>query len=101
MRLIRRWQPHRPIEVVGDGGFAVRRLAHVCGAARVRLLSRPGLNARLDDPPPVRPASTPGVEPKKGPRPPKRCDRLDVTTDAAGHTAWQRRAVAWYGPQRR
>jgi hypothetical protein len=101
VRLIRRWQPHRTIQVVGDSSFAVLRLAHVCGAARVRLISRLVLNAQLYDPPPVRPASTPGVKPKKGPRQPKLCDRLDLTTDAADHTTWQRQTVAWYGQQQR
>src|SRR5215207_3993004 len=101
IRLIRRWQPHRTIEVVGDSGFAALRLAHICGAARVRLISRLVLNAQLYDPPPVRPASTPGVKPKKGARQPKLVDRLDATTVAAGHTAWQRQVVAWYGHQRR
>src|SRR3954451_7492293 len=84
-----------------DSSFAGPRLAHVRGAARVRLISRLVLNAQLSDPPPVRPASTPGVKPKKGPRQPKLCDRLDATTVAAGHTAWQRQVVAWYGHQRR
>jgi hypothetical protein len=90
IRLIRRWQPHRAIEVVGDSSFAV-----------LRLISRLVLNAQLYDPPPVRPASTPGVKPKKGPRQPKLVDRLDATTDAAGHTTWQRQVVAWYGHQQR
>ena len=80
---------------------AVVRLAHACGAARVRLVSRLVLNAQLYDPPRIRPASTPGVKPKKGPRQPKLVDRLDATTVAAGHTAWQRQVVAWYGHQRR
>jgi hypothetical protein len=100
-RLIRRWQPHRAIRLVGDSGFAVLRLAHVCRTTRVRLVSRLVLNAQLYDPPPVRPASTPGVKPKKGPRQPKLVDRLDATTAAAGHTAWQRQVVAWYGQQQR
>src|SRR3954454_15734495 len=101
IRLIRRWQPDRTIHLVGDSGFAVLRFAHVCGAVRVRLVSRLVLNAQLYDPPPVRPASTPGVKPKKGPRQPKLCDRLDVATDAACQTTWQRQVVAWYGHQRR
>jgi hypothetical protein len=101
VRLIRRWQPHRAIRLVGDGGFAVLRLAHVCRTTRVRLVSRLVLNAQLYDPPRVRPASTPGVKPKKGPRQPKPVDRLDATTAAASHTAWQRQVVAWYGHQQR
>ena len=101
IRLIRHWQPDRTIHLVGDSGFAVLRFAHVCRTARVRLVSRLVLNAQLYDPPPVRPASTPGVKPKKGPRQPKLCDRLDLTTDAADHTTWQRQVGAWYGHQRR
>ena len=101
VHLIRRWQPHRAIQLVGDSGFAVLRLAHVCRAARVRLVSRLVLNAQLYDPPPVRPASTPGVKPKKGPRQSKLCDRLDLTSDTADHTTWQRQTVAWYGHQQR
>jgi hypothetical protein len=101
VRLIRRWQPQRTIHLVGDSGFAVVRLAHVCAISRVQLVSRLVLNAQLYDPPRVRPASTPGVKPKKGPRQPKLVDRLDATTVAASHTAWQREIVAWYGHQRR
>jgi hypothetical protein len=101
VRLIRRWQPDRTIHLVGDSGFAVVRLAHVCNAVRVRLVSRLVLNAQLYDPPRVRPASTPGVKPKKGPRQPKLVDRLDATTVAADHTAWQRQVVAWSGHRRR
>jgi hypothetical protein len=101
VRLIRRWQPHRTIRLVGDSAFAVLRFAHVCRMARVRLVSRLVLNAQLYDPPRVRPASTPGVKPKKGPRQPKLVDRLDATTVAGSHTAWQRQVVAWYGHQQR
>ena len=67
----------------------------------MRLVSRLVLNAQLYDPPRVRPASTPGVKPKKGPRQPKLVDRLDATTAAASHTPWQRQVVAWYGHQQR
>ncbi|MCC6497628.1 MAG: hypothetical protein IT193_15355 [Propionibacteriaceae bacterium] len=58
------------------------------------MVSRLVLNAQLYDPPCVRPANTLGVKPRKGPRQPKLCDRLDRTT-------WQRQIVAWYGQQRR
>ena len=101
VRLIRRWQPDRTIQLVGDSGFAVLRLAHVCGMTRVRLVSRLVLTAQLYDPPRVRPASTPGVKPKKGPRQPKLVDRLGAMTVAARHTAWQRQVVVWYGHQQR
>jgi hypothetical protein len=97
VRLLRRWQPHRAIHVVGDSSFATMGLAQTCRAARVRLISRLVLNAQLYEPPPVRPASTPGVKPKKGPRQPKLVDRL---AEAAA-TGWQRQVVAWYGQQRR
>ncbi len=101
VRLLRRWQPHRAIQIVGDSGFAVVRLGQVCRAARVRLVSRLVLNAQLYDSPPVRPTSTPGVKPKKGSRQPKLVDRLETATIAARHTAWQRQVVAWYGHQQR
>src|SRR5215217_2761865 len=101
VRLIRRWQPDRTIQLVGDSGFAVLRLAQVCGLARVRLVSRLVLTAQVYDPPRVRPASTPGVKPKQGPRQPKLVDRVGAMTVAASHTAWQRQVVTWYGHQQR
>jgi DDE superfamily endonuclease len=102
VRLIRRWQPDRTIQVVGDSSFAAMGLAQTCRAARVRLISRLVLNAQLYDPPPVRPASTPGVKPKKGPRQPKLVDRLaDAAAATVPTTVWQTHVVAWYGQQRR
>jgi hypothetical protein len=99
VRLLRRWQPHRAVHVVGDSSFATMGLAQTCRAARVRLTSRLVLNAQLYEPPPVRPASPPGVKPKKGPRQPKPIDRLAAAT--ATGTAWQAQVVAWYGQRRR
>jgi DDE superfamily endonuclease len=99
VRLIRRWQPHRAIHVVGDSSFATMGLAQTCLACGVRLVSRLVLNAQLYEPPPVRPASTPGVKPKKGPRHPKLVDRLADAT--ATGTVWQAQVVAWYGQQQR
>jgi hypothetical protein len=102
VRLIRRWQPHRTIQVVGDSSFAAMGLAQTCRASRVRLISRLVLNAQLYDPPPVRPASTPGVKPKKGQRQPKLVDRLaDATAATVAATGWQAHVVAWYGQQQR
>lgn len=91
VRLVRRWQPDREILLVGDSSFAVVGLAHLCNRLRVRLVSRLLLNAQLYDPVPVRPASTPGVKPKKGPRQPKLAARLQ---DPA--TPWQTVRVTWY-----
>jgi hypothetical protein len=99
VRLLRRWQPHRAIHVVGDSSFATMGLAQTCLGCGVRLTSRLVLNAQLYEPPPVRPASTPGVKPKKGPRQPKPIDRLASAT--APGTAWQAQVVAWYGQRRR
>ena len=94
VRLIRRWQPHRPIRVVGDSAFATMGLAQTCLTSRVRLISRLVLNAQLDEPPPG--GKRRGPKAKKGRRQPKLVERL---ADAA--TAWQRQGVAWYGQQQR
>jgi hypothetical protein len=94
VRLLRRWQPHRPIRVVGDSAFATMGLAQTCLASRVRLISRLVLNAQLYEPPP--PGRRRGPKAKQGPRQPKLVDRLADAT-----TAWQRPAVTWYGQQRR
>jgi hypothetical protein len=99
LRLLRRWQPHRAIQVVGDSSFATMGLAQTGVGIGVRLISRLVLNAQLYDPPPVRPASTPGVKPKKGKRQPKLLDRL--ADAAATATVWQTQVVVWYGQQRR
>ncbi len=92
LRLVRRWQPGREIVVVGDSAFAVVELGHTCRVRGMRLVSRLVLNAQLYDPVPHRPASTPGVKPRKGPRQPKLADRLTDPT-----TTWQVVEVPWYG----
>jgi hypothetical protein len=97
VQLLRRWQHRRAIHVVGDSSFATMGLAQTCAASGVRLISRLVLNAQLYEPPPVRPARTPGVKPKKGPRQPKLVDRLTEATA----TVWRAQVVAWYGHQRR
>src|SRR5918912_2256565 len=92
LRLVRRWQPEREIVVVGGSAFAVVELGHSCRARGMHLISRLVLNAQLYDPVPPRPASTPGVKPKKGPRQPKLRQRLiDPLKE------WKTCAVAWYG----
>ena len=92
LRLVRRWQPEREIVVVGDSAFAVVELGHTCRDRRMALASRLVLNAQLYEPVPPRPASTPGVKPRKGPRQPKLADRLTDPT-----TTWQAVEVTWYG----
>jgi hypothetical protein len=94
VRLVRRWQPHRPIRLVGDSAFATMGLAQTCLASRLRLISRLVLNAQLYEPPVI--SRRPGPKPKKGARQPKLVERL-----AAATTVWQRPVVAWYGQQRR
>jgi DDE superfamily endonuclease len=94
VRLLRRWQPHRAIRVVGDSAFATMGLAQTCRASGVRLISRLVLNAQLYEPPPG--GKRRGPKAKKGRRQPKLVDRLADAT-----TAWQRQAVTWYGQQRR
>jgi hypothetical protein len=89
---VRRWQPDRAIVVVGDSAFAVVELGHTCRRRGMRLVSRLVLDAQLYDPVPLRPSSTPGPKPTKGPRQPKLLARL-----ADGATAWRTRAVPWYG----
>jgi hypothetical protein len=92
VRLVRRWQPTREIVVVGDSAFAVVELGHTCRTRGMRLISRLVLNAQLYDPVPLRPATTPGVKPKKGPRQPKLSQRLIDPL-----TAWHTCEVTWYG----
>jgi DDE superfamily endonuclease len=92
LRLVRRWQPTREIVVVGDSAFAVVELGHTCRTRGMRLISRLVLTAQLYDPVPPRPASTPGVKPKKGPRQPKLGQRLSDPL-----TVWQTCEVTWYG----
>src|SRR5918911_1323316 len=92
VRLVRRWQPEREIVVVGDSAFAVVELGQTCRVRGMRLISRLVLNAQLYDPVPSRPATTPGVKPRKGPRQPKLSQRL---TDPL--TEWNTCEVTWYG----
>jgi hypothetical protein len=74
-------------------------LAQTGVGSGVRLISRLVLNAQRYDPPPRRPASTPGGKPKQGQRQPKLVARL-ADAGATG-TVWPARVVAWYGQQRR
>ena len=92
--LVRRWYPTRELLLVGDSAFAAARLGLTCREHGVRLVSRLLLNAQLYDPVPPQPKGKPGVKPKKGPRQPKLCDRLN---DEA--TLWQTEDLPWYAGQ--
>ena len=53
---LRRWLPHRPLVLVGDSGYAVLDLLHLCQSLRepVTLITRLRLDAGLYGPPPPR-----------------------------------------------
>jgi hypothetical protein len=96
VRLLRWWLPDQDLVLIGDSGFAVARLGHLCRRHHVRLVSRLLLNAQLYDPiPPQRPGK-PGVKPQKGPRQPKLEARVLDT-----RTPWHRQDIPWYTGQSR
>ncbi len=96
VRLVRRWQPHRELVLVGAGSYAAVALGHTCRQqpGTVRLVSRLRLDAALYDPPAPQPKSKRGPKPQKGQRQPNLAARL-----ADPHTAWRRTTVPWCGGQ--
>jgi len=94
IRLIRRWQPDRPLVVTGDSGDGVVALARTCREQGVTLVARLRLEAALDAPVPPQPAGKPGVKPKKGPRLPTPGAQLGNKA-----TAWARHEVRWYADE--
>ena len=95
---VRRWQPDREIQVVGDGSYAAITLVLRCQRLKrpVRLISRLHLNAPLYDLPGPRPKGKRGPNPKKGAKQPNLQERL-----ADPHTKWATMTVSWYGGQAR
>jgi len=91
IRLIRRWQPDRPLVLTGDSGYGVVALARTCREHGVTLVARLRLEAALYAPVPPQPTGKPGVKPKKGPRLPTPGARLADPT-----TPWMRQEVRWY-----
>ena len=92
--LLRRWLPHRPIVVVGDGAYAVLHLLGVCQSLPqpVTMITRLRLDAALYAPaPPRRPGQT-GRPRVKGRRLPTPKQLLDMTS-----TQWTPTEVVWYG----
>lgn len=94
---IRRWQPNRPIILVGDGAFATMPLLQRCQRRHIRvtLVARMRFDAVLHQPPGPQPKSKPGPKPKKGARLPNPQAYLNDPT-----TTWTEQEVDWYGGQR-
>ena len=91
IRLIRRWQPDRPLVLIGDSGYGVVALARTCREHGVTLVARLRREAALYAPVPPQPTGKPGVKPKTGPRLPTPGAQLADPT-----TPWIRQAVRWY-----
>ena len=90
---LRRWLPHRPLVLVGDGGYAVLDLLHCCQslAQPVTLIARLRLDAALYEPAPPR-------QPGRNGRPPLKGRRLPALKSLVDHPglSWTTAAVAWY-----
>lgn len=89
---VARWLPDRRIVGVADSSFAVIDLLNAV-RARVCMVTRLRLDARLLDPPPPRRRGAVGRPPTIGRRQPTLARRL-----AAANTRWRRvRVTGWYG----
>ena len=79
---LRRWLPHRPLVLVGDGGYAVLDLLHCCQslAQPVTLIARLRLDAALYAPAPPRQTGQNGRPPLKDRRLPALKTLLDLPT---------------------
>src|SRR5581483_7062313 len=93
---LRRWQPQRPLVLVGDGTFAAVSLSNRCRKLRpaVQFVSRLRWDAVLHAFPEPRPAGKRGRTPTKGGRLPKLCEVM-----ADPKTPWRRATLRWYGGQ--
>ena len=94
---IRRWQPDRPLILVGDGAFAAMPLLQRCQRKQIQvtLVARLRFDAVLHQPPGPQPKGKPGPKPKKGTRLPNPQAYLDDP-----QTTWMEQQVDWYGGQR-
>ncbi len=88
---LRRTLPGRPLQLVGDGAYAVIALGLICRRQQVTLIAPLRLDARLFEPPVRR------VEKRRG-RPPGVGVRLPKLAEVATQptTRWQRSLVPWY-----
>ena len=90
---LRRWLPRRPLLLVGDSGYAVLDLLHLCQSLSepVTLIARLRLDAGLYAPAPPREAGQMGRPRVKGPRLPTLKQLLPWPT-----LPWVTAPVAWY-----
>ncbi|GAC1645043.1 MAG: hypothetical protein NVS4B2_34620 [Chloroflexota bacterium] len=91
VKLVRRWVPDLPIQVVGDSAYSVLDLGTVCHTAQVTLIAPLRLDARLFAPPPAAKART-GRPRIVGARLPT---LQAILTDT--HTRWDAVPIPWYG----
>jgi hypothetical protein len=93
---VARWLPERQIIVVADMSYAAIELLEAV-RRHLTVVTRLRLDARLFDPPPVRPPGQKGRPRVSGPRQPTLGQRLSDPT-----TRWRRITVThWYGGQDR
>ena len=90
---LRRWLPRRPLVLVGDSGYAVLDLLHLCQSLRqpVTFITRLRLDAGLYAPAPPRQPGQMGRPRVKGPRLPTLKRLLDQPT-----FSWVPAPVAWH-----
>ena len=93
---LRRWLPHRSLVLVGDSGYAVLDLLHLCQSLRqpVTFITRLRLDAGLYAPAPPRLPRLPGQQGRprvKGARLPTLKKLLNQPT-----VSWTTTRVAWY-----
>lgn len=96
VRVVRRWLPERALVLVVDGAFAAVKLAHLCRASNVVMVSRLKINTVLYHQPGEPPAGKRGPKPKKGRR-----QRSIREWAARSDTPWEEVEVEWYGGRRK
>jgi hypothetical protein len=92
---LRRWQPHRRIIAVADGGYASLKLLDRCGHLKnpIAFITRLRIDAALYEPAPTRKPHQMGRPRLKGPRLPNLSAVLEDP-----HTTWRTIMVSgWYG----
>ena len=95
---LRRWLPCRPLVLVGDGGYAVLDLLHLCQSLSepVTLIARLRLDAALYAPAPPRVVGQMGRPRVKGPHLPALKQLLDLPDLSLPALSWVPSPVTWY-----